>query len=379
MIGPPASAACASCTAATASRGALERDEERIAFVVDLVAAVTGERLAQKAAVLAERVPVALSTELVQQLRRALDVREEQRHSPGRQIAHAAIIRCVRIYVTGASGFVGRHVARELREQGAEVRDDWVDLLDADRLRLAIEGCDAVFHIAALYSFTAPARELDAVNVEGTRNVLEAARRAGAQVVHTSTCATCGPVPGRPATEEDEPPAWELAVPYKRTKLAAERLALAAGAVCVNPTTPVGDGDMRPTPTGAMIRGVASGRYRAYPRIGVNLVDVRDVARGHVLALERGRPGERYLLGGVDLTLREVFTAVADLAGQPRPRAAVPYAAIRACAALGLVNRYEAILARTPASFSSAKAERELGYRPGPVEPALRRSVTASP
>jgi dihydroflavonol-4-reductase len=279
------------------------------------------------------------------------------------------------VYVTGASGFVGRHVARELREQGADVRDDWIDLLDPDRLRRAVDGCDAVFHVAALYSFTAPARELEAVNVDGTRNLLEAARRAGARVVHTSTCATCGPVPGRRATEEDEPPAWELGVPYKRTKLAAERLARAAGAVCVNPTTPVGDGDTRPTPTGAMIRGVASGRYRAYPRIGVNLVDVRDVARGHVLALARGRPGERYLLGGVDLTLREIFTAVADLAAQPRPRAAVPYAAIRAGAALGLVNRSEAILARTPAYFSSAKAERELGYRPGPVEPALRRAV----
>ena len=150
---------------------------------------------------------------------------------------------------------------------------------------------------------------------------------------------------------------------------------LAAGGVCVNPTTPVGDGDRAPTPTGAMIRGVATGRYRAYPRIGVNLVDVRDVARGHVLALEHGRPGERYLLGGVDLTMREVFAAVADLAGRPRPRLAVPYAAIRTGAALGLVNRNEAILARTPAYFSWAKAERELGYRPGPVEPALARAV----
>jgi dihydroflavonol-4-reductase len=292
----------------------------------------------------------------------------------------------VRVYVTGASGFVGGHVARELREQGVEVRDDWVDLLDGDRLRSAVAGCDAVFHVAALYSFTAPAQELEAVNVEGTRNVLEACRRAGvARIVQTSTCATCGPVAGRQASEEDVPPAWELVVPYKRTKLEAERLALAAGAICVNPTTPVGDGDTRPTPTGAMIRGVATGRYRAYPRIGVNLVDVRDVARGHVLALERGRPGERYLLGGVDLTLREVFAAVADLSGRPRPVAAVPYAAIRASAALGLVNRYEAILARTPAYFSSAKAERDLGYLAGPVEPALRRAVadalaaTASP
>jgi dihydroflavonol-4-reductase len=279
------------------------------------------------------------------------------------------------VYVTGASGFVGANVARELRAQGGEVRDDWVDLLYPGRLRRVIDGCDAVFHVAALYSFTAPARELEAVNVEGTRNVLESAARAGARVIHTSTCATCGPVRGRPATEEDEPPAWELVVPYKWTKLEAERLALAAGAVCVNPTTPVGDGDTRPTPTGAMIRGVAAGRYRAYPRIGVNLVDVRDVARGHVLALERGRPGERYLLGGVDLPLREVFTAVADLAGRTRPATAVPYAAVRAAAALGFVNRNEAILARTPAYFSSAKAERELGYRPGPVEPALARAV----
>ena len=257
-----------------------------------------------------------------------------------------------------------------------EVRDDWVDLLDADRLRRAIAGCEAVFHVAALYSFTAPARELELVNVEGTRNVIEACRREGVRrLVQTSTCATCGPVPGRQATEEDEPPAWELAVPYKQTKLEAEHLARAAGAVCVNPTTPVGEGDRRPTPTGAMIRGVAAGRYRAYPRIGVNLVDVRDVARGHVLALEHGRPGERYLLGGADLPLREVFAAVADLAGRRRPRLAVPYAAIRAGAALGLINTNEAILARTPAYFSSAKAERELGYRAGPVEPALRRAV----
>ena len=282
----------------------------------------------------------------------------------------------MRAYVTGASGFVGGHVVRELRECGFDVRDDWVDLLDPDRLRRAVAGCEAVFHVAALYSFAASARELELVNVQGTRNVLDACAREGVtRIVHTSTCATCGPVPGRQATEEDEPPAWELAVPYKRTKLEAERLALAAGAVCVNPTTPVGEGDRAPTPTGAMIRGVATGRYRAYPRIGVNLVDVRGVARGHALALEHGRPGERYLLGGVDLPLRDVFAAVADLAGVPRPRIAVPHAAVRAGAALGLVNRNEAILARTPAYFSSAKAGRELGYRPGPVGPALARSV----
>ena len=107
-----------------------------------------------------------------------------------------------------------------MRERGADVRDDWVDVLDADRLRRAVSGCDAVFHVAALYSFTAPARELELVNVQGTRNVIEACAREGVKrIVHTSTCATCGPVPGRQATEDDSPPAWELAVPYKRTKL----------------------------------------------------------------------------------------------------------------------------------------------------------------
>jgi dihydroflavonol-4-reductase len=280
------------------------------------------------------------------------------------------------VYVTGASGFVGGHVARELREQGHDVRGAWIDLLDAPRLRRAFAGCDAVVHVAALYSFRAPARELEAVNVRGTANVIEACRAGGVgRLLATSSCATCGPVPGRQATEDDSPPAWELAVPYKQTKLAAERLVLAAGGVCVNPTTPVGDGDRTPTPTGAMIRGVATGRYRAYPRIGLNVVDVRDVARGHALALERGRPGERYLLGGVDLPMRELFAAVARLAGRPRPAIGVPYAAIRAGAALGLVNRNEAILARTPAYFSWAKAARELGYQPGPAEPALARAV----
>jgi dihydroflavonol-4-reductase len=284
----------------------------------------------------------------------------------------------VHVYVTGASGFVGSHVARELRERGAEVRDDFVELGDRAGLERAVDGCDAVFHVAALYSFEAPALELDRVNVEGTRNVLDACRAQKVRrLVHTSSAATCGPVPGREATESDSPTFWELSVPYKVTKLAAERLALQApiDAVVVNPTTPVGEGDRRPTPTGRMIRRVASGRYRAFLDIGLNVVDVRDVARGHVLALERGRSGERYILGGANLPLGELFAAVADLAGRPRPRLRVPYAAVRAAALVGLVNRHEARLARLPAYFSSAKAERELGYRPGPVEPALARAV----
>src|SRR5215475_5744525 len=137
----------------------------------------------------------------------------------------------MRVYVTGASGFVGAHVVRELRKRGAEVRDEFVELGDRPGLERVVAGCDAVFHVAALYSFDAPGRELQRVNVEGTRNVLDACRAQGvARLVHTSTAATCGPVPGRVATEEDSPPAWELSVPYKRTKLEAERLVLAAAA-----------------------------------------------------------------------------------------------------------------------------------------------------
>jgi dihydroflavonol-4-reductase len=290
-------------------------------------------------------------------------------------------MRRMRVYVTGASGFVGSHVARELRQRGAEVRDQYVELGDRAGLERVMRGCDAVVHAAALYSFDAPAAELERVNVLGTRNVLAAFRASGARrLVHTSSAATCGPVPGRQATEKDSPPTWELAVPYKRTKLAAEWLVRAAAgdwadAVVVNPTTPVGEGDERPTPTGRMIREVATGRYRAFLDIGLNVVDVRDVAVGHALALEHGRAGERYILGGVDLTLQELFGAIAHLAGRSAPRLRVPQVAVRAGALLRLVNQNEARLARLPAYFSSAKAERELGYRPGPVEPALARAV----
>jgi dihydroflavonol-4-reductase len=287
----------------------------------------------------------------------------------------------MRAYVTGASGFIGSHVARELRERGVEVRDTWVDLSDRERLRTQIAGCDAVFHLAALYSYDVPACDQERVNVEGTRVVVELCRELGVRrLVHTSTCGTCGPVRGRHATEEDGPPAWELTVPYKRTKLEAERIVLSAArdgldAVVVNPTTPVGDGDRMPTPTGRMIEGVVTGRYRAFVKTGMNLVDVRDVARGHVLAWERGRRGERYLLGGADLTLEEVFAATADLAGRPRPRLHVPHAGARALAGFGLANAQEVLLARVPMYFSWAKAQRELGYEPGPVWPALGRAV----
>ena len=288
----------------------------------------------------------------------------------------------MKAYVTGASGFIGSHVVGTLREAGWEVGETFVELGDRDGLRRAMDGCVAVFHLAALYAFRGDPGEFERVNVRGTQNVLDAARAAGVErVVHTSTCATCGPVPGRPATEEDEPPAWELAVPYKATKLAAERLAIEAAldgidVVVVNPTTPVGEGDWVPTPTGRMVRGVATGRFRAYlAGTGVNLVDVHDVARGHLLAWERGRRGERYLLGGQDLSLGDVFELIARAAGRRPPRLRVPYTAARAAAAIGLLNRHEIALARLPMWFSSEKASRELGYEAGPVEDAVGRAV----
>jgi dihydroflavonol-4-reductase len=288
----------------------------------------------------------------------------------------------VKVYVSGATGFVGGHVAHALAAAGADVRAERVDLLDPAALERAVAGCDAVVHAAALYSYDADAALLAAVNVDGTRNLIEACRRQGVRrLVHTSTAGTCGPVAGREATEADGPPAWELGVPYKQTKLAAERLVLGAArdgldAVVVNPTTPIGPGDHKPTPTGRMIAGVATGRIRAYVgTTGLNVVDVADVARGHVLALEHGRRGECYLLGGVNLSLRELFAQTAVAAGLRPPRLRVPYAATVAAAALGLANRHEVRLARLPMYFSSAKARRELGYEPGPISEALALAV----
>jgi dihydroflavonol-4-reductase len=288
----------------------------------------------------------------------------------------------VRAYVTGASGFVGAHVVRVLGEHGAEVRTEPTDLVDPDALRRVINGCDVVFHVAALYSYDADPRMIERVNVEGTRNVIAACEGLGvSRLVHTSTAGTCGPVPGRQATEADAPPDWELAVPYKRTKLDAERAVLDAArnridAVVVNPTTPVGDGDRKPTPTGRMIAGVAHGTIRGYvATTGLNVVDVRDVAYGHLLAYERGIRGERYLLGGVDLPLSDLFAVIADLAGRPRPEVRVPYGVAALAARLGMANRDEVRLARLPMYFSSDKAQNMLGYRPGPVTPALARAV----
>ncbi len=315
----------------------------------------------------------------------------------------------MRALVTGAAGFVGGHVARALVAAGWDVRafdraglrgqspESEViagDVLDADAVARAAKGCDAVFHLAALYSYARRDAELMLrVNVEGTRAVLEAAARAGVpRVVMTSSCATCGPVPGRPATEADHPPSWELGIAYKRSKIESEALALRAArdgldVVVVNPTTPVGPGDARPTPTGAMVAGVASGRIRAFTATAINLVAVQDVAAGHLLAFEHGRRGERYLLGGEDVTLRDAFAMIARHAGRTPPRLGVPYpvalgaawVADRATRVLGrepkLLNLDETRLARLPMRFSCEKAQRELGYTFRPADEALGDAV----
>ena len=304
----------------------------------------------------------------------------------------------MRALVTGAAGFIGAHVAQALTSAGWEVtpfdRALGHDVLDAEAVARAADGCDAVFHLAAIYSYARrDAGAMMRVNVEGTRAVLDAAARAGTpRVVMTSSCSTCGPVPGRPATEEDHPPRWELGIAYKRSKIASEELALAAGrneqdVVVVNPTTPVGPGDARPTPTGAMVAGVASGRIRAFTDTAINVVDVRDVARGHLLAHERGRSGERYLLGGEDVTLRAAFAMIARHAGRTPPRVGVPWrvalgaawTADRALRVAGrepkLLNLDETRLARTPMRFSIDKAKRELGYTFRDADAALADAV----
>ena len=318
----------------------------------------------------------------------------------------------MRALVTGASGFIGGHVVAALASGGARVRafdrnlppagliPDTVDfmrgdVLDPDAVRRAVEGCDAVFHLAAIYSYArSDAALMQAVNVRGTHTVLDAALRGQRRrVVHTSSCATCGPARGRQATERDLPPPDQLDVPYKRTKLEAERLALAAAregaeVIVVNPTVPVGPGDRRPTPTGKMVADVAHGRARAYlAGSALNVVAVQDVARGHMLAFERGRLGERYLLGGDDMSVREVFAVIARAAGLSAPRVpvswSVAYAGARlADAALRPLGREPQLLVldevrtgRLPHLFDDAKARAGLGYVSRPVVDALAEAA----
>ncbi len=315
-------------------------------------------------------------------------------------------------FVTGASGFVGANLVRTLLDAGwrvrALVRGDAPSLagLDVELVRGdlflptladAMRGCDGVFHVAARYSLWR--RDRDAVfrtNVDGTRNVLAAARAAGVpRVVYTSSVAAIGvPADGRPggADESYQSPPDALIGAYKRSKYfgeAAARRAIDDGqdVVIVNPTTPVGPWDAKPTPTGEIVLRFLQGRMPAYVDTGLNLIDVRDVAAGHLLAFERGGTGERYILGNENLTLRELLDRLSTLTGRPAPRVRLPrllplaYAALGeyALAPLGLpadVPLESVRMAKQRMYYDPSKAVRELGLPQRPVTRALADAVT---
>jgi dihydroflavonol-4-reductase len=315
--------------------------------------------------------------------------------------------------VTGGTGFIGARVARRLVQRGASVRVlarassrrdllgdlavEYVegDLRDPESLRAAVRGCRHVFHVAADYRLWAPRpAELYETNVEGTRHVIEAAAAAGVErIVYTSSVGALGlPADGRPGDETTPVTLAEMIGQYKRTKFLAEQEALrlvAAGApvVLVHPSTPVGPGDVKPTPTGQMIVDFLCGRMPAFVDTGLNLVHVDDVAEGHLLALERGRVGERYILGHRNMTLREIFDLLGALTGLPSPRREIP---LGVALAVGHVSQWwsdqishrpprvplEGVrMARKRMFFDSSKAVRELGMPQTPIDRALAEAV----
>lgn len=310
--------------------------------------------------------------------------------------------------VTGASGFLGWHVAQVLLRRGVPVRalvrrpeavkdlDAEIvqgDLRDAEAVRRAAAGCGLVFHVAADYRlWVRRPREMYESNVGGTRNVLEAARAAGAErIVYTSTVGCIGFVEGGLGDETTPVSLADMTGHYKRSKWLAEQEALAAAreglpVVIVNPTAPVGAHDVKPTPTGRTILDFLRGRMPAYVDTGLNIVDAADAAEGHWLACERGRTGERYILGGENLTLKQIFEILSRISGRPAPRLRLPWAVAFAAAAVDtawaeLTGRpprapLDAVrMARKKMWVTHAKAERELGYRPAPAETALRHAV----
>lgn len=313
------------------------------------------------------------------------------------------------ILVTGASGFVGWHVARallarehtvrvllrptsRLRElDGCEIVTG--DLRDPESLVRAAAGCGVVYHVAADYRLWAPdPRSLYSSNVEGTRNLLEAARRAGVErVVYTSTVGCIGLVENGAGDESVPVSLEDMHGAYKRSKFMAERVAMEYAerglpVVIVNPTAPVGDHDFKPTPTGRIIVDFLRRAMPAYIETGLNFVDVRDVAEGHLLACESGRDGERYILGCENLTLAQVFARLEKISGIPAPARKVPYAIAMAAGLVttglaGLTGRtpkapLDAVrMARRKMWVTHAKAAAELGYAPGPVDAALARAV----
>ena len=314
--------------------------------------------------------------------------------------------------VTGGNGFVGCHVVRALLARGDRVRvfarenadlsalSGLVvdvargDLRNFESVARAVAGCGEVYHVAADYRLwlTDPA-PMYATNVDGTRHVIRASTAAGVtRIVHTSTVGALGIPHGGVGCEDTPTSLGEMPGHYKRSKYMAEQAALEAAragapVVIVNPSTPIGALDFKPTPTGRIIADFLNRRMPAYVDTGLNIVDVGDVARGHLLAAERGRIGEKYILGAENLTLKEFFERLATLSGLGAPRVRIPYAvaygfALGAEAVSRTVTRRaprasltEVRMARKHMFFDSAKARAELGYEPGPVDGAIRRAI----
>ncbi len=316
--------------------------------------------------------------------------------------------------ITGASGFVGSAVLRRLIEAGHSVRalirqhSDrrnldglrveicFGDLTDRRSLDRALAGCSTLFHVAADYRLWVPQpRSIYECNVNGTRNIMSAAAEAGVtRIVYTSSVATLGLTgDGTPADEDTPVSLADMIGDYKRSKFLAEaevkRMAKEQRlpVVIVNPSTPVGPRDIKPTPTGRIIVDAVSGRMPAYVDTGLNLVHVDDVATGHVLALERGKIGERYVLGAVNLTLKQILTGLANITGGRPPRIRLPHNVVLPLAYLSegwawiaggkepRITRVGVRLAKKRMFFSTQKARRILGFQPRPVEEGLREAV----
>lgn len=310
--------------------------------------------------------------------------------------------------MTGASGFLGWHVTKLLTERGdrvralcrpsSQIRELPVqcvegDLRDPASLARAVDGCRFVFHVAADYRlWSRNPDELYRSNVDGTRNLLTAAGEAGVErVVYTSTVGCIGMPKDRNGDEDTPVSIDDMVGHYKRSKWLAEQVAIErarAGlpVVIVNPTAPVGDHDWKPTPTGKIIVDFLRGKLPAFVDTGLNLVDAQDTALGHLQAAQKGKVGERYILGSENLTLEQILAIIAGISGRPPVRTKLPYAVAYTA---GLVSTAWAnVTGRPPAVplegvrmahkrmfVTHAKAARELGFSPGPPEHALRKAV----
>jgi dihydroflavonol-4-reductase len=279
--------------------------------------------------------------------------------------------------------------------EGLKAETTTGDLRDSVSLEKAMAGCEVVFHVAADYRlWVRDPAEMYRSNVEGTRAILAAARKNALRcVIYTSSVATMGFTGnGRPADEDSPVSLADMIGHYKRSKFMAEQVALEAGrggmrVVTVNPTTPVGEQDVKPTPTGRIVVDFLKRKFPAYVETGLNLVDVRECARGHMAALEKGKSGERYILGGENLTLKQILDKLGAIAGLPSPTLKLPYFVAYAAGAVDETVSGR-LLGREPRATietvrmgkkkmwaSSGKAERELGWKTMPADGALRRAV----